>query len=188
VRRGERLLASGERILFTTREHGVVLLGPFARTALVLSLCSAAAELVAASPRLGLLRAPLLVAAAALVLRAFATLATALLRWQRRLLVVTDRKALLVSGGLVRRVSALPLAQLEDVEIVRGGGGRLLRYGGLVASVGGRRQLLFDLAHLPDPDLVLALLIDLADQRLERAAEAARQVREAVVGQSDARD
>jgi hypothetical protein len=79
--------------------------------------------------------------------------------------VVTDRRALLIAGGLSRRVAVVPLDSVEEVEVRMSALGRMLRYGGLVVSAGGRRGLLFGLRRLPDPDLVFALVLGL-DERI----------------------
>ncbi len=163
--RAERLLAPGERVHLVTREHGVVLARPFARATLLLAACAAGGYAIALTTALGEVRVALLVVLAAVALRAWLRLALALVRWRARRLVVTDRKLVLESGALVRRAAVLRLSQLEDVETVSGGAGRLLRYGGLVVGVGGRERLLFDLAHLPEPDALAGLVLDLADEQ-----------------------
>ena len=43
----------------------------------------------------------------------------------------------------------------------------MLHYGGVVVGTGGRRSLLFGLRRLPDPDLLLGLLLGLAEERAE---------------------
>jgi hypothetical protein len=41
----------------------------------------------------------------------------------------------------------------------------MLHYGGVVVGSGGRRGLLFGLRRLPDPDLLLGLLLGLSEDR-----------------------
>jgi hypothetical protein len=84
-------------------------------------------------------------------------------RWQARTLVVTDRRIVLHRSALPRRIDAVPLDAVHALEIVRSGPGRALHYGGLIVTTGGRRDLLLGLRQLPDPDLLFALLLGLAD-------------------------
>ncbi len=159
----DRLLARGEQIHLVSREHEVVLVGPFVRACVVLTACAYTAVRVAASGVPLPLRVLAVGVLGVLALRALVRLARAVGRWQRRMLVVTDRRALLVQGGVSRRVAALPLDAIHDLEIVRARPGWMLHYGGLIVSTGGRRDLMFGLRRLPDPDLLFGLLLGLAD-------------------------
>src|SRR5436189_1452060 len=160
----DRLLARGEQIHLVSREHEVVLVGPFVRACVVLTACAYTAVRVAASGVPLPLRVLAVGVLGVLALRALVRLARAVGRWQRRMLVVTDRRALLVQGGVSRRVAALPLDAIHDLEIVRARPGWMLHYGGLIVSTGGRRDLMFGLRRLPDPDLLFGLLLGLADE------------------------
>jgi hypothetical protein len=161
----DRLLAPGEHVHLQSREHGVVLLGPFLRAAAILALAGAGAILAAGLALPAPVRLiPVLVAAVAAA-RALATLVRAVARWQRQVLVVTDRRAVLLAGGLGRRAAIVPLTAISDIEIVCPAAGRMLHYGGVVVGSGGRRGLLFGLRRLPDPDLLLGLLLGLSEDR-----------------------
>ena len=160
----DRLLAPGEHVHLQSREHGVVLLGPFLRAAAILALAAAGAILAAGLALPAPVRLiPVLVAAAAAA-RALATLVRAVARWQRQVLVVTDRRAVLLG----RRAAIVPLSAISDIEIVCPTGGRVLHYGGVVVGSGGRRGFLFGLRRLPDPDLLLGLLLGLSEDRRVR--------------------
>jgi membrane protein YdbS with pleckstrin-like domain len=160
----DRLLAPDERIHLVSREHGIVLAGPFLRAGVVLAAAAAAAVLAAGLAVPTPIRLVPVLAAAAVAARALLRLVAAVSRWQRRRLVVTDRRALFVSGGLGQKAAMVPLDAVCDVEIASSATGRTLHYGGIVVSAGGRRGLLFGLRRLPDPDLVLALLLGLAEE------------------------
>jgi Bacterial PH domain len=160
----DRLLARGEHVHLVSREHEVVLVGPFLRASIVLTACCYAAVRVAAAGAPLPLRVLAVGVLGAVALRSLVRLAGAVGRWQRRTLVVTDRRALLVHGGVSRKVAALPLEAIHDIEAVRARPGWFLHYGGLVVSTGGRRDLLFGLRRLPDPDLLLGLMLGLADE------------------------
>jgi Bacterial PH domain len=164
----DRLLARDEHVHLVSREHEVVLVGPFVRACIILTACAYAAVRVAASGVPLPLRVLAVGVLGVIALRTLVRLARAVGRWQRRVLVVTDRRALLVHGGISRRVAALPLDAIHDLEIVRARPGWMLHYGGLVVSTGGgRRDLMFGLRRLPDPDLLFGLLLGLADEFAE---------------------
>jgi hypothetical protein len=160
----DRLLARNEHVHLVTREHEVVLVGPFLRACILLTACSYIAVRIAATGVPLPLRVLAVGVLGVLAMRTLTRLVRAVGRWQRRTLVVTDRRALLVHGGLSRRVAALPLEEIHDIEIVRARPGWILHYGGLVVSTGGRRDLMFGLRRLPDPDLLFGLLLGLADE------------------------
>jgi hypothetical protein len=160
----DRLLAPGERVHLVSREHGVVLLAPFLRAVMVVAASAAAAILIAGLGVLGPVRLVLAGLAALAAAHALLQLARAVGRWQRRLLVVTDRRAVLLAGGLSRRAAVFPLSAISNIEIVRPAAGRVLHYGGVLVGGGAERTLLFGLRRLPDPDLLLGLLLGLADE------------------------
>jgi hypothetical protein len=164
----DRLLTPGEHVHLMSREHGVVLLAPFLRAAAIVALSAGGAILAAGLDLPAAVRLiPVLVAAAAAG-RALVNLVRAVARWQRQVLVVTDRCAVLLAGGLGQRAAVVPLSAISDIEIVCPAAGRMLHYGGVVVHRGGRCDLLFGLRRLPDPDLLLGLLLGLAEDRAAR--------------------
>jgi hypothetical protein len=163
-----RLLAPGERVHLVTREHGVALVPAFARAALGIAGAAALALAAGRSDRLGAGRVVVALAAAALAAWMLAGLVRVVGRWHTRRLVITDRRALLVQGGLARRVAVVPLAAIDAIEVRSTGPGRLLRYGGLVVTTHDRRALLHGLRRLPDPDLLFGLVLGL-DERIPAA-------------------
>jgi|tagenome__1003787_1003787.scaffolds.fasta_scaffold20929927_2 hypothetical protein len=172
MRHIDHLLRDRERVLIVTREHGVVLVRPFLRAALVVGAASAMA--VALAGARWMWPAPALLAAAAglAALRAVARLALQVGRWHTRRLVVTDRKVMYVRGALRRRVSALSLAAVDDVEVARRSRLLGISCGGLVVYAGGRHGTLFGLRRLPHPDRLLSLLVSLIDDEREPRAAA----------------
>jgi hypothetical protein len=163
VRDVQRFLVPGERVHRVTREHGIVLLRPVARAVVAVAAFALLLRLAAATawpPA----QAVAAVAGTALVGWALVRLGRAARRWWRRRLLVTDRRAVLVTGRLRRRHASLPLDAVDGAEIACSGVGRLLRYGGVVVHVDGRRRPLFGLRRLPDADLVFALVVALASE------------------------
>ena len=137
--RVDRLISPSERIHLITREHGIVLVRPFLRATVVILLFGGGAYELAGSPAPGPVRWAAALLAAAIVGLSLFGLTRRVSRWNARRLVVTDRRVLLTSGLLSRRVSALPLHVLDDLQIHVSGMGRLLRYGCVVANAHGRR-------------------------------------------------
>ena len=166
--RAERLVSSQERIYLVTREHGVVLLRPFLRSALAVVLFGGAAFELAGAPVPSVVRWAGALMAAAIVSISMLGLLRRVGRWNARKLVVTDRRVLLTSGTLSRRVAAISLDDLYDLQIHVSGLGRLLRYGCVIANTNGRRAPLLGMRRLPDPDLIFALLLGLDEAREEQ--------------------
>ena len=160
----DRLLASDEHVHLVSREHEVVLVGPFLRACIVLTACAYTAVRVAAhrsasAPARPRRRHP------RRDRRAHARAAGARRRPAGSGGCSSSPTAgrILVHGGISRRIAALPLDAIHDLEIVRARPGWVLHYGGLIVSTGGRRDLMFGLRRLPDPDLLFGLLLGLAD-------------------------
>ncbi|MGN6377843.1 MAG: PH domain-containing protein [Gaiellales bacterium] len=161
----DRLLAPSERVYLVTREHGVVLAPAFLRAAAGLGVLGVIAYVAAGARPLGPVRTGAAALAGLLAVVVMMRLLRSVVAWHTRHLVVTDRRAMLVSGGLSRRVAVMPLDTVDGVEVRASGLGRLLRYGGLVVSTRGHRGVLFGLRRLPDPDLVFGLVLGL-DERI----------------------
>jgi hypothetical protein len=172
----ERLLVRDEHIHLVTREHEIVLVGPFLRACIVLTACAYASVRIAATGVAAPLRVLAVGVLGVIAARALLRLAGAVGRWQRRRLIVTDRRALLLHGGFSRRVAALPLDAIHDIEVIRARPRWVFHYGGLVVSTGGRRDLMFGLRRLPDPDLLLGLLLGLADDLPEPSSPPRRRL------------
>jgi hypothetical protein len=146
----------------SVREHGIALAVPFVRAAAGVAGFGLATAAMAGMPSLGAWRAVPLVLAAAVALALVLRLAGAVARWHSRRLVVTDRRAVLVHGPLRRR-EALELDDIGSVAVDASLLGRKLHYGGVVVEVDGDEELLFGMRHVPDPDLVMALVLGLAE-------------------------
>src|SRR5436305_1212862 len=115
--RPDRLVSRSERIHLITREHGVVLLRPFLRAGLALVVGGLAALEASSSSLSGPIRWAVAGLAAAVVTVALLGLLRRIGRWHARRLIVTDRRVLLSSGSLSRRVSSVPLDALLDLQI-----------------------------------------------------------------------
>jgi membrane protein YdbS with pleckstrin-like domain len=162
--RADSLVTPAERIHLITREHGVVLVRPFLRATLVVALFGGATYELARSPVPSPVRWSVALVAAVVVSISLLGLVRRVGRWNSRRLVVTDRRAVLRNGMLSRRMTAVPLEDLHDLQIHVTGPGRLLRYGAVIVSANGRRGPLLGLTRLPDPDLVFGLLMGLEEE------------------------
>jgi membrane protein YdbS with pleckstrin-like domain len=83
-----------------------------------------------------------------------------LLQWREEWFVVTDRRLLLRSGIVTRRVAMMPLIKVTDMSYSRPPVGRLLGYGQIVIESAGNDQALRRIRHLPHPD---ALYLDICE-------------------------
>jgi membrane protein YdbS with pleckstrin-like domain len=74
------------------------------------------------------------------------------LEWRADWFVVTDRRLLLRTGIITRKVAMMPLIKVTDMSYSRPPVGRLLGYGEIVIESAGHDQALRRIRHLPRPD------------------------------------
>jgi uncharacterized membrane protein YdbT with pleckstrin-like domain len=139
------LVHPGEKVCLDARRHGVVLARPLAQA---LALAGAGAVLLALPWPLAIPGAALVVAAAAVCLRA-------VWLWERTRLLVTTEKLCVVDGTLRRRSSSVRLQKVEKLELEQTFPGRLLGYGTLVAGP-------LEIEHVSEPRSVYRLVERLA--------------------------
>ena len=72
--------------------------------------------------------------------------------WYIERFVVTDRRVLLLTGILTKRVAIMPLAKVTDLTYERTVVGRLLGYGVFVIESAGQQQALSRIEYIPHPD------------------------------------
>jgi len=111
-----------EQVCLEARRHGIVLVKPLARAA-VLALLGALAFA---------LGWPASLAGGALLLVAAGVATLAVWRWDRTHVVVTTEKVFVVHGVARRRAAAVHLARVGTVEVEQSLLGRLLGYGTVV--------------------------------------------------------
>ena len=174
----EHLLGADEHIHAVTREHGIVLVRPFAGAAAAIVAFGAIAYGIASVHSLGPARALFAILLGLLASRWLVGLVRAVSRWHTRRLVVTDRRLIMVAGGFSRRIAVLPLSSIDAVEARTDGLGRRFHYGGLLVTASGRRTPLFGLRRLPDPDLLFGLIMGL-DQHIPMRTAAREPARKA---------
>jgi membrane protein YdbS with pleckstrin-like domain len=151
----ERYLLPTERRVVAVRRHWARLSEPvFSLLAGLVALFWVDDALpVRLSPVRDLLLAGWVLLAGRLVWRA--------LQWREDWFVVTDRRLLVHSGLLTRRVSMMPLIKVTDLSFARPPVGRLLGYGEIVIESAGQDQALRRIRHIPNPDELYLEICDL---------------------------
>ncbi len=74
--------------------------------------------------------------------------------WITEEFVITDKRVLIVSGVITRRVAIMPLTKVTDLTYERSILGRLLGYGVFVMESAGQHQAMSRVEYLPRPDLL----------------------------------
>ncbi len=83
------------------------------------------------------------------------------MEWRADWFVVTDRRLLLRTGIVTRRVAMMPLIKVTDMSYSRPPVGRVLGYGEIVIESAGHDQALRRIRHLPHPDALYLEVCDL---------------------------
>jgi membrane protein YdbS with pleckstrin-like domain len=89
------------------------------------------------------------------------------LAWYAQKFVVTDRRLLLVTGLINRRVAVMPLRKVTDMTYQRTGVGRLFGYGELIIESAAQDQALREVDYLPYPDALYQKISELLFSRPE---------------------
>ena len=145
--RRPRYLLPAERPWVNVRRHWSVLLHPGLRGVGLLALLYLLLFLTSGA---GALSGLVLVAMAGIL----CWLAWRVAEWRHDRFVVTDKRVLLVTGLLTRRVGMMPLLKVTDMTYERSWTGRWLGYGAFVMESAGQDQALHRVDHVPYPDQV----------------------------------
>jgi hypothetical protein len=160
---GRRYLLPAERQVIAVRRHPALLIRFLAESLGALLL---AGWLTADLPSGNLVGTLLWLAALAVTAR----LGWKIAEWSTDRFVVTERRVLLVSGLLTRRVAMMPLRKVTDMTYERSVPGRLLGYGAFVMESAGQEQALHRVDYLPSPE---ALYLDVAELLFGKSASVA---------------
>jgi membrane protein YdbS with pleckstrin-like domain len=137
-------LLRSEQILVLTRRHAVVALVPITLALGVLVAVGAlTARMSTASPLVDILWWIALIAIGYAGWQFF--------DWRTHVFVVTDRRVMLFSGFITRRVGMMPLVKVTDMTYQRTPVGRLLGYGDFIMESAGQDQALHRVRFLPQP-------------------------------------
>lgn len=82
------------------------------------------------------------------------------LEWQVDRFIVTDKRMLLTSGLLTRKVAMMPLIKVTDMSYERSPLGRIFGFGTFVMESAGHDQALRRVEHLPSPDQLYLRVAD----------------------------
>jgi hypothetical protein len=140
-----KYLLPAERVVIVQRRHWAVLAGPVSITIGGLLIVLA---LDTGLPPAPLLRDILWFAWALLL----SWLIWRLLEWWWDRFIVTDRRIMLVSGLVVRKVAMMPLVKVTDMSYQRSVLARMLGYGEFIMESAGQDQALRNVTFVPQPD------------------------------------
>ena len=82
--------------------------------------------------------------------------------WWLRRFVVTDRRMMLVTGGLFRSLEMMPLNKVTDLNVRRSFTGRLLGYSEFIIGSAGQKQALRSVSFVPNPEYRYSEIVALA--------------------------
>lgn len=161
----------GERVIFETRQHIVLIFGAVARIALALFVAIAAHWGI---DRVGFLDNDfgLWLERAVYVAVLLYALAAAwrIIAWNAERLLISTHKVLHVEGVFNRKIASTPLVKIDELTVVQPLVGRMLGYGRLmVDNAGHGEEPLHGLGAIPDPGEVYRLITDNA--RAQRLIE-----------------
>ena len=152
----EKNLVPGETLLYQTRHHWIVLIGPLLMALLVglpglLLLFAAAdknAELADYVARIPGGTQTLVVLGAILVVTALATLAWGMAKRNATEMAVTNRRVLIKTGMGSRRTLDLMLSRVESIGVEETMWGRMIGYGSvIVRGTGGTPEPFVKISH-----------------------------------------
>lgn len=83
------------------------------------------------------------------------------LEWWLELIILTDKRFLLATGIVVRKISMMPIGKVTDLSFVRSVGGQILGYGTLRVESAGQKQDLEKIEYLPQPEAVFDAISEL---------------------------
>jgi uncharacterized membrane protein YdbT with pleckstrin-like domain len=87
-----------------------------------------------------------------LAILAFLRLAYVIADWYAERLVITNKRFLLTTGLLTRKVAIMPLTKVTDMTYQRSVPGQILGYGVFIVESAGQDQALSNITFLPHPD------------------------------------
>jgi uncharacterized membrane protein YdbT with pleckstrin-like domain len=148
-------LISSERRVIRVRRHWAFVLRVMAETVGIVIAWALLSALV--PDDIWLVEALLWYVVAAAVLR-FAYKA---LEWWLEVIIVTDKRFMLSTGVIIRKISMMPITKVTDLSFLRTVGGQLLGYGTLRVESAGQKQDLEKIDYLPQPEAVFDAISEL---------------------------
>lgn len=139
-------LLPGERPRVDVVRHWAVLIGPGLRAGAILAPLFLLWAYTGDGPLAGLL--------VIVMLMVLGWFGWRVAEWRHERFLVTDKRVLLVTGLLTRRVGMMPLLKVTDMTYERSWLGRRLGYCAFVMESAGQEQALHRVAYLPQPEEV----------------------------------
>ncbi len=143
----ERYLLEQEDVVFAVRRHAAQLVWPVA------SLVGAAIAVLVLDallpPGLALLRLLLVVGSGVLAVR----IGIKVLQWRVEWFLATNRRLILTTGLITRKVAMMPLSKVTDMSYAQSPLGRLFGYGRFVLESAGHDQALQTINYVPAADV-----------------------------------
>lgn len=147
----ENHLASGEKLLYQTRHHWIVLLGPIFVAVLLAGLALALLVELGRPRNFGSWttgNAAAAILGGVVLLAAIGTFAYGVAKRNATEMAVTNRRVLIKTGMVSRRTLDLMLARVESIAVEETAFGRMLGYGSLVIrGTGGTPEPFEKIAH-----------------------------------------
>jgi membrane protein YdbS with pleckstrin-like domain len=144
---GERYLIRGERTIVSERLHVAMLAWPIVQLIIVLIVGFWLTARLGRDNWVG-------TAIFILILLMLARTLWLVAEWSNERLLVTDKRIILVTGLIIRKVGMMPLSKVTDMSYERSWLGRLLGYGEFVMESAGQTQALSRIGYIPSPDRV----------------------------------
>jgi membrane protein YdbS with pleckstrin-like domain len=141
-----KYLLPTERVVIIQRRHWAVLTAPF--SLMFGGLLLAFAIDTALPQSIPYVRDVLWLAWLALV----GFLLWAIIEWWAERFIVSDRRIILITGLITRKVAMMPLIKVTDMSYQRSPLGRMLGYGEFVMESAGQDQALRNVTFVPHPD------------------------------------
>jgi hypothetical protein len=161
-----RYLTPGERLIYTSRRHTVMLAGSFAVFVVALALGLFLGAVSSQRPTYHLSQI-----GAGITLLGTLYLGLRAGQWSLTKYVITNQRILLIEGLVARRITALPLRLVIDTTYRRTMWGRLLGYCDLELNLSGHPGLR-SLTKIPNADRVYSLILRLLSGSQETAPAA----------------
>ncbi|HYT10991.1 MAG TPA: PH domain-containing protein, partial [Mycobacteriales bacterium] len=140
-----RYLLPTERVVINIRRHWAVLAGGTIQSAVLLIVGLLVARLAGS---VGFLRMLAVYFTIFVVVRWI----WSFFDWYVEKLIVTDKRVLLITGIVTRKVAIMPLVKVTDLTFNRSSTGLLLGYGQFVVETAGQDQALSSIDYVPRPE------------------------------------
>jgi hypothetical protein len=157
---GEQYLLPGEVAVVIVPRHWIMVAGPFLWGLGALLGAGILTAMIAAEQ-------PMTTYIWLLALAVLAWTTYRFLSWYVERFMVTDRRLVLVTGLITRKVAVIPLRKVTDMTYQRTVLGRLLGYGELVIESAAQDQALREVDFLPNPDALYQRVSQLLFSRPE---------------------